>query len=251
MSSLPEEAPDFNFSLVPEIQFDSERIAEEVLWPMVDLFSRDRSWRDVSWPGRETLDTRRGRVDGELLEVFLDAGTELAAEASDQSTTEPYLHTVTIGIESIVTDQRREQIFTRANSHPQLKLHEKYIDNYAFKIANQYYFDTSGNMAGTSRQLIEDADGGLYWDSIIGFAPDVIARMDKDEEYDDEDESTTSPKNLEDCFAEGSDDMPDNERILEHDLERLESGIYILKPTKAIRKALTSIRHNPIETPYH
>jgi len=102
-------------------------------------------------------------------------------------------------------------------------------DGLVVKVGLTYYIDTDDDLVIEASQLIEDVDGEVIWND---------SPYDGKEREDDE-EATDTPA---DGIILG---VCPEVKILEHDMEMIEAGIYILRAPEAIRKALAVIKVNP------
>lgn len=174
MSTQPEEAPKFNFSLDVD-SYSPEVVAEQVIWPLVDDLSR-RDWRQESIPGAQM--TMPGRVihDGAEIDVILIASAELDDDIDEDETVK--ISFVELHIEEIRTGENRQLILGNALDEECAKYEsvEDYMladhlgmlrdfdhDDLVVKSSVIYSFNTEGNFTIDAYQRIETSHGNYLW----------------------------------------------------------------------------------------
>lgn len=239
MSANPSDEPKFDFVSAGADFYDSSRIADEVVWPMVDRYWRG-DWRDDSKICHELSVQKSGTFNGVTYDVNLTAHNNVPEEEIDPEKGIPIISIATIALEEIVQDERRDFIFNLAKrSDKGGDITKLAVEHIVSKTVIYYSFDDIGNIEDIeSHQLLERIDGQPVWHSDAYEEPENTDQADYDEDEDENEASRSDGPSF------GGDLEP---KIYRRDLEIIEAGVYILGAPAAIQKALKSIRSSSIE----
>lgn len=255
MAINPSELPSFDMDFARR-EYDPGRIAEEVIWPLVDAVWWD-DWRQRSHVGNEWHIIKRGARNGELVDVILNAFQDAQILDFDEEPDEsepfgPTLSTAILEVEPILTDERRDIILDLAaedNSKiaAALERHEAGekldedeqddddpevdIEDLTVKINFSYKFYSDGEYMIESGKVVEDIEGIVIW------------CKDEDEDVTTIEEPETVDEDDPETVVLGRVIVP---KILDHDMEMLETGLYIFNSPDFIIKAFQAVRANPI-----
>jgi hypothetical protein len=238
---------------LPELalrEYDARRIANEVLWPLVEYFWHD-DWRTASAVGQSMHIDRRGIwKQNEEVDVTLAALKHFEHDDDGEIMGKNAISTVNFHIETVVTDKRRtfirdlmqtelEGIFDALAPENDLAqaltegdlvvIEDEDLDDYAFKISTAYSLDTAGGVEVESHRLIEDAEGEFMWND-FGENDDELSQQDDDDMEDNDEDDSAEEKT----------------KLFTHDMSVLECGLYVINAPEAIHKAFDSIRRHPV-----
>lgn len=232
MSAVPGESPSFDFSLIPQEYFDRDRIAEEVVWPLVNHYWRGE-WRLYSALEDSLNISRKGSHNGGEYLVSLTAHNSLMDE-DDPEEGIPVLGEATFELESIVHDERRDMILSKAEEDPDVA--ELDEDDTVVSTCTVYNFDTDGDMQVTTEHIVKAFHGEMLWYEEQGEISDVI---ETEEDSDDDELGTEDELRLL--------EWPDI-KLQQPDMDQLESGLYVLRAPDVIMATFKAIRQNPLST---
>jgi hypothetical protein len=233
-----QELPELGFR-----QYSDEKIADEVLWPLVDHYWHT-DWRQESAVGHSMHIEKRGIWKrGEVVDVSLAAFKQFADTEEEEELGMNTLSVVHLDIETIVADNRRELIRDLMQAEVDEVIAEiddldaddieaiddDELDDYYFKIHTGYTFDTDGYASVDSYRVIEDIDGDMCW-------------------HDEGDHIEKEPPNDEEMRRVMLGALP-KAKLFSHDMSVLECGLYVLNAPEAIHKAFLRIRANPLRNP--
>lgn len=236
-------------SELPDIdipRFDDEKIADQVIWSLVDYIWED-DWRENSFVGNNLTIMRRGSDEEGKIDVRLEAYTELFDEEDDEyldgsdegeshSQQRCILSTAEISIRRHVTDERRDMMIQRALSEVEEDEEDELsIEDYDYddeekvvaQIEQFYMFDTDGCMEKSVAQRLADIKGNAIWHSES--ASDLLYESSEDPDTGTVILSSISPIYLD-----------------KFDLHALESGLLVFNAPKDILQALRKIRQRPV-----
>ena len=212
--------------------YDDVLLAKKVMWPLVNHYFHG-DWQEQSEPGHSLHITKSGAYGGEDYDVILSAETGLCESDEDPKDGIPMLYIARMEVETIVTDERRDYMVALADKDA-VEIADEDIDDLICKVSNCYTFDSDGDIDIDNGHRIEDMEGDYIWSS------------GKDESEDDDDEP----------LPEGS--LTDEEagkiiigawpktKLFKHDMELLESGLYVLQAPQTIQQAFDSLLAKPI-----
>lgn len=221
MASIPGEASGFSFDFGPERSFDQIEVAQRLIWPLVDVYWQG-DWREQSKVGHEMRIPRSGMFNGQNYDVALTAFSQYLLEEEDEESGIPILSSAVLEVEPIVTDERKDMIIAKAQQDDAERFEEMDEEDLVAKISTSYSFDTDDDMEIETCQAVEDIEGEHVWMS------ESSSYIDVPSDQDTENEVIIS--------------MRTPSTLLEHDMELIEAGLYILRAPKSIMKALAIIK---------
>jgi hypothetical protein len=247
MDTFPEEWLTPELSRTPELafrQFDQSRIADEVMWPLVDYYWRDR-WREICPVGKTLHIQHRNEWRGNDVDVTLSASKHFTTEEDEEIYGLDVVSLVNLDIETIVADDGRrkmirdiyqadiEEVLEELDDDEldledlEVAIRDDELDDFYFKLHATYGFSTIGGVVIENCRRIEDMHGECLW-------------------YDDGDHEEKQPMTDDQSRAVMLGALP-VAKIFVNDMEMLESGLYVLNAPDEIHDAFLNIRTNPIK----
>jgi hypothetical protein len=230
MSAEPEKSPAFDLDAVSQRYYNHEAVAEEVVWPLVDMYWRG-DWRQESQEGCRLTIKRESRRQKQIFDTCLSAYNLL--EDGDGNDDDGFLvvrSVAMIAVESIVRSGAKRNWIRAQAARQGFKVSEKRQDvDKVFLIGTAYSFDTDYNLSISTSHIIEDIAGRVMWHA-------RALRGDADlwhpTSYDDP------------VDAEAVEDT-EGPRLFSPDMFMLQKAVDVLGDTE-ICAALHDIKKNPV-----
>lgn len=105
--------PDFNFEAIGvwEDHFDHAKVADDVLWPIVDeCWVGGDSWQKDSKPGMTMMQPNSGEYEGKNITVSIGANTIYCTDAREEPPEEYIRYAVELIVKEEVTDEDSRQV---------------------------------------------------------------------------------------------------------------------------------------------
>jgi hypothetical protein len=235
MSITPGEFPGIGVTGT-ERQYDHRAVEMHLIWPLVSLHYRGgKDFRETHATAQ--LNVRKNDIfNGCEYDVLLRAEHDVFGGDENTHTGVPSLTTAYLEVEEVVYDHRRGVILSAAREQSKKVREEDEVD-LRTKVGACFRFDTDGDGYVEIKQIVEDFEGFMIW-------PEADEPYDNGAEDDSDGEDIDTEKDSEERVII----KPWTEvRLFDQDMELIEAGIYLLNPTRGIKKALEIIRANPIK----
>lgn len=216
-------------------EYDHIDVARNVLWPYIKEQRNGVDWTEHGVPGRTVLLPFRGKVDGVLVDVEIEASAE-----HDDIWSEKILPSIELTVYRHLVGAQREMVINlmtdwRARQGilfgklPMDKYLRK-LDSLEVKVFSRYEIDENEMLQITRAQAVSNQRGIDLWTS---------EELEFEDIEEDDDHSTYLSRQI---YYQLEGDV----LLQKHDLEEIETGLIVAQASTLVLDGLRAIKDRPM-----